>query len=266
MTRDLSSSLSSDVEESHGETVVEFEEVTKTFGRVVAINDVTLQVYRNEILGIVGDNGAGKTTLMKVLAGVYPQTSGRLIVNDDNVRFADPSEARDLGIETVYQDLALMNDLDIAKNVFIGRFPVRYSLGPLNIIDWDRTYERAAQILERLGQDLDIKTEVEFLSGGQRQLVAVGRALLFDPEILIFDEPTSALSVAGTELVHDTIRTLQDEGRTQIIVSHSVEDVIDLVDRIAVMYQGEVAAIVDPDQANREMLTEIMTTGHVSGN
>lgn len=261
MATDRSRGTTSVSRPDDAEPVVEFEEVTKRFGRVVAISDVSLEVYRNEILGIVGDNGAGKSTLMKVLAGVYPPTSGRVSVNGQFVSFSDPSEARDMGIETVYQDLALMNDLDIAKNVFIGRFPRRYSLGPLRVIDWDRTYERAGEILERLGQNLDLKTEVEFLSGGQRQLVAVGRALLFEPEILIFDEPTSALSVAGTELVHDTIRTLQAEGQTQIVVSHSVEDVIELVDRIAVMYRGQVAAVVDPEEASRELLTEIMTTG-----
>lgn len=241
--------------------VVEFEDVTKRFGRVIAIDDVELAVERNEILGIVGDNGAGKSTLMKVLAGVFPPTSGRLLVKGRRVNFTDPSDARDMGIETVYQDLALMNDLDIAKNVFMGRFPSRFHLGPLRVIDWEETYERADGIIQRLGQDLDLKTEVEFLSGGQRQLVAVGRALLFEPEILIFDEPTSALSVAGTELVHDTIRRLQEDGKTQLVVSHSVEDVIELVDRIAVMYRGRIVAVVDPAEASRDLLTDIMTTG-----
>lgn len=243
------------------EPVVVFEDVTKRFGRLVAIEDVSLAVHRGEILGIVGDNGAGKSTLMKVLAGVYPPTSGTVRLRGEPVSFADPSDARDVGIETVYQDLALMNDLDIAKNVFLGRFPTRFSLGPLDVIDWDRTYREAGDIMERLGQQLDLHTEVEFLSGGQRQLVAVARALLFDPELLVFDEPTSALSVAGTELVHDTIRTLEAEGRTQIIVSHSVEDLVDLVDRIAVMYRGGIAAIVEPAAVDREILTEIMTTG-----
>jgi ABC-type sugar transport system ATPase subunit len=250
-----------DLYESRRDTVVRFNDVTKRFGRVVAIDGVDLTVQRNEILGLVGDNGAGKSTLMKVLAGVYPPTSGQILVWDQPVEFSDPSDARDLGIETVYQDLALMNDLDIAKNLFMGRFPERFRLGPIQTIDWGETYERADEILQRLGQDLDLKTEVEFLSGGQRQLIAVGRALLFEPEILIFDEPTSALSVAGTELVHGTIRRLQEEGQTQLIVSHSVEDVIDLVDRIAVMYRGDVVAVVDPDEASRELLTEIMTTG-----
>lgn len=245
------------------EVVVEFQDVTKRFGRVIAIRDVSLEVYNNEILGVVGDNGAGKTTLMKVLAGVYPPTRGEVLVRGQPVDFSDPSEARDLGIEPVYQDLALMNDLDIAKNVFMGRFPTRFRLGPLKVIDWDRTYERADEIVQRLGQDLDLNTEVEFLSGGQRQLVAVGRALVFEPEILIFDEPTSALSVAGTDLVHDTIRRLQADGKTQIIVSHSVEDVIGLADRIAVMYRGQVTAVVDPAEATRESLTEIMTTGQI---
>lgn len=241
--------------------VVTFESVTKRFGRVTAIDEVSLSVNRHEILGIIGDNGAGKSTLMNILAGLYQPTTGRVTVHGTEVRFADPSEARDHGIETVYQDLALMDDLDIATNIFMGRFPARFSIGPITAIDWPRTYRESGAILDRLGQDLDLHAEVEFLSGGQRQLVAVARALLADPEIIIFDEPTSALSVAGTELVHETIGRLQEEQHTQIIVSHSIEDVIDLVDRIAVMFQGQVSAVVDPDTVDREVLTEMIKTG-----
>lgn len=245
--------------------VVRFDSVTKRFGRVTAIEDVTLAVQRHEILGIVGDNGAGKSTLMNILAGLYPPTSGRLTVNGERVAFSDPSEARAKGIDTVYQDLALMGDLDIATNIFMGRFPARFSVGPLTAIDWPRTYREAGEVLNRLGQDLDLHAEVEFLSGGQRQLVAVARALLADPEVIIFDEPTSALSVAGTELVHDTIRQLQSDRHTQIVVSHSIEDVIDLVDRIAVMFQGRLAAVVDPADVDRASLTEMIKTGEPPG-
>lgn len=241
--------------------IVTFDSVTKRFGRVTAIEDVSLSVHRHEILGVVGDNGAGKSTLMNILAGLYPPTSGRITVNGEPVSFSDPSEARKTGIEMVYQDLALMGDLDIATNIFMGRFPARFTVGPLTAIDWPRTYREAGEILQRLGQDLDLHAEVEFLSGGQRQIVAVARALLAEPEIIVFDEPTSALSVAGTELVHDTIRQLQADRHTQIIVSHSIEDVIDLVDRVAVMFQGRLAAVVDPADIDRETLTEMIKTG-----
>lgn len=246
------------------EPMVSFENVTKRFGRLVAIQDVSLDVYENEILGIIGDNGAGKSTLMKTLAGVHPATSGTIRYMGSPVAFSDPSDARREGIETVYQDLALMDDLDIATNIFMGRFPSRMSLGPIRVIDWEQTYEKAGELISQLGQDIDLKTEVEFLSGGQRQLVAVARALLFDPAVIIFDEPTSALSVAGAELVHDTIRRLQDEGHTQIVISHNIEDIITLVDRIAVMYQGQIAAVVDPEDADRDTLAELMTTGTMS--
>ena len=241
--------------------LVSVERVSKQFGRVVGIEDVSIEIYENEILAIVGDNGAGKSTLMNVLAGVYRPTSGTVTFDGERVAFTDPSDARQRGIEVVYQDLALMDDLDIATNVFMGKFPARLSVGPLTIIDWKRTYAEAGEILAFLGQELDLKTEVEFLSGGQRQLVAVARALLFDPELILFDEPTSALSVAGTELVHDTIHQLKSEGHTQVIVSHSIEDVLDLADRIVVMYQGRVADVVDAEDATRELLTDLITSG-----
>ena len=242
-------------------TLATFERVSKQFGRVVGIEDVSLEIYENEILAIVGDNGAGKSTLMNILAGVYRPTSGTVTFDGERVAFTDPSDARQRGIEVVYQDLALMDDLDIATNVFMGKFPARLAVGPVTIIDWKRTYAEAGEILSFLGQDLDLKTEVEFLSGGQRQLVAVARALLFEPELILFDEPTSALSVAGTELVHDTIRQLKSEGHTQVIVSHSIEDVLDLADRIVVMYQGRVADVVAAEDATRELLTELITSG-----
>ncbi|WP_158217286.1 ATP-binding cassette domain-containing protein [Halorubrum sp. Ib24] len=223
---------------------------------------MSLNIAENEILAIVGDNGAGKSTLMNILAGIHRQTSGTVKFRGETVTFSDPSDARTLGIETVYQDLALMDDLDVAANVFMGRFPTRFTVGPFDIIDWPRTYEQADDILQRLGQDLDVRSEVEFLSGGQRQLVAVARSLLFDPEIIIFDEPTSALSIAGTELVHDTMHQLRDEGHTQVVISHNVADVIELADRIAVMYQGQLVDVVDPSTVDRDDLATMMRTGH----
>ncbi|WP_458209800.1 ATP-binding cassette domain-containing protein [Haladaptatus sp. NG-SE-30] len=241
-----------------------FEDVTKQFGRVIAVEDVTLPVYENEILALVGDNGAGKSTLMNMLSGVHRPTAGRVIFDGEPVQFSNPSEARERGIETVYQDLALMDDLDIATNIHMGKFPKRLDVGPFDVIDWNQTYENTTEILEFLQQDIRPTTEVAFLSGGQRQLVAVGRSLLFDPEVLILDEPTSALSVAGTELVHETMHRLKDEGHTQIVVSHNLEDVFNLADRIAVMYRGQLVATVDPDQTDKETVTDMLTSGKPS--
>jgi ABC-type sugar transport system ATPase subunit len=240
---------------------IRLESVTKQFGRIIAVEDVTLSVYEEEILALVGDNGAGKSTLTGMISGIHPPTEGRVVYDGEPVRFSNPSEARERGIETVYQDLALMDDLDVATNIHVGKFPTRISVGPFDIIDWERTYENTREILDFLNQDIRPDSEVVFLSGGQRQLVAIGRALSFDPDVFVLDEPTSALSVAGTELVHETMRQLQTEGHTQIVVSHSIEDVFDLADRIAVMYRGGLADVVDPDETDRESVTNLIRTG-----
>lgn len=240
---------------------IRLEGVTKQFGRVVAVEDVTLSVYEEEILALVGDNGAGKSTLTGMISGVHRPTEGRVVYDGEPVRFSNPSEARERGIETVYQDFALMNDLDIATNIHVGKFPTRVSFGPFGIIDWEQTYENTREILDFLNQNIRPDTEVVFLSGGQRQLVAIGRALSFDPDVFVLDEPTSALSVAGTDLVHETMRQLQAEGHTQIVVSHSLEDVFDLADRIAIMYRGRLADVVDPEDTDKESVTELIMTG-----
>jgi ABC-type sugar transport system ATPase subunit len=237
------------------------ENVTKQFGRIIAVDDVTLDIQPEEIFALVGDNGAGKSTLMNILSGVHDPTQGTIYIDGQEVHFSNPSDARANGIETVYQDLALMNDLDIATNIFMGQFPKRRA-GPLKFIDWDTTYERAEQIMmDQLGRDVDIKTEVEFLSGGQRQLVAIGRALAFDPDVIILDEPTSALSVDATRLVQKTLDRLSEEGITIIIVSHNIESVLEHADRIGVLYQGRLVDILEPSETGLEELNDLMTTG-----
>lgn len=243
------------------DTKLRVENVSKHFGRLVAVDDVSLAINQGEIFGLVGDNGAGKSTLMNVICGVHQPTSGQMYFEDDPVSFSNPSDARDRGIETVYQDLELMDDLDVATNVFMGRFPTHASLGPLEVIDWSTTYEETNRVLGELGQDLNPKSEVAFLSGGQRQLVAIARAITFDPEVLILDEPTSALSFAGAELVHETMERLQAAGQTQIVVSHDIADVFRLADRIGVMYQGSLVDIVDPDQVDRTTVESLIRTG-----
>lgn len=242
---------------------IRVENVTKQFGRIVAVDDVSLDVRSAEIFALVGDNGAGKSTLMNVLSGVHPPTSGRIYIDGEAVTFSNPSEARASGIETVYQDLALMNDLDIAANIFMGQFPT-IGVGPLRFIDWDETYERARGIMrDTLGRDIDIKTEVEFLSGGQRQLVAIGRALAFDPEVIVLDEPTSALSVDASRLVRETIGRLAEEGITIVIVSHDIESVLRFADRIGVLYRGQLIDILEPHETGLEELNDLMTKGGV---
>jgi len=250
--------------ETAGTPKLRVENLTKQFGRIVAVEDVSLDIQSSEVFALVGDNGAGKSTLMNVLSGVHEPTKGQIYKDGKPLNFSNPSEARDNGIETVYQDLALMDDLDIATNIFMGQFP-RTGFGPFQIIDWDETHERAEQIMMgQLSRDLDIKTEVEFLSGGQRQLVAIGRSLAFDPEVIILDEPTSALSVDATRLVQDTIDTLADQGITIVIVSHNIESVLEHADRIGVLYRGSLVDIKRPEETDLEELNELMTTGTLS--
>lgn len=237
------------------------EHITKQFGRIIALNDVSLDIQESEIFALVGDNGAGKSTLMNVLSGVYSPTKGQIYVDGNPVEFTNPSDARKVGIETVYQDLALMNDLDVAANIFMGKFP-RKGFGSLGIIDWDETYRRSEEIIHgQLDRDINVDAEVQFFSGGERQLIAIARALAFNPEVLILDEPTSALSVDATDLVHRTIERLRDQGITVVIVSHSIESVLELADRIGVLFQGEIVEITDPSHTDLKTLTTLMTTG-----
>ena len=244
--------------------LLQLKDIKKRFGTIRALDGVSLEVNKGEVLALVGDNGAGKSTLMNVLSGVHEPTKGQIYKDGQSINFGNPSEARDNGIETVYQDLALMDDLDIATNIFMGQFP-KTGFGPFEIIDWDETYERAEQIMmDQLGRNLDIKTEVEFLSGGQRQLVAIGRSLAFDPDVIILDEPTSALSVDATRLVQDTIDTLADQGITIVIVSHNIESVLEHADRIGVLYRGSLVDIKRPEETDLEELNELMTTGTLS--
>ncbi|MFP8953470.1 ATP-binding cassette domain-containing protein [Natrialbaceae archaeon A-arb3/5] len=240
---------------------ISVENVEKVFGRIVALEGVNLTIRENEILAIIGDNGAGKSTLMNILCGVHKPTSGTIYLDGDPVEFDSPEEARERGIETVYQDLALMDDLDVATNIFMGNFPAT-KFGPFQSINWDETYERAERIIDtHLQRDIDPRAEVAFHSGGERQLVAIARALAFDPDIVILDEPTSALSVDATELVQETVRNLRDNGKTIIIVSHSLDEIFELADRVGVLYQGEIAEIADTDSVTKDELSSLMVSG-----
>lgn len=241
---------------------IRVENVDKHFARIVALNDVSFEIKENEVLAMVGDNGAGKSTLMNILCGVHKPTNGQLYVYGNRVQFNNPEDAREHGIETVYQDLALMDDLDVATNIYMDQFPTK-GVGPLRFVDWTETYQRAEDLLqETLNRpDINAHTEVEFLSGGQRQLVAIARALAFDPQLVILDEPTSALSVEATELVHETVRRLKEEGITVVIVSHSLEEIFGLADRIAVLYQGSLVDVAQTDKVSQEDLKHMMSTG-----
>jgi ABC-type sugar transport system ATPase subunit len=219
--------------------VVEMRNIKKNFGAVQALRGVDLALRHNEVLGLIGDNAAGKSTLMKVLSGAYIPDEGEIFIEGEKAHVSNPMDARHLGIEMVYQDYALANNLDIAANVFMGREAVRWQLGPIGVMDYRRMEQETKSLLSRLKIDIpSVRQKVERLSGGQRQAVAIARATAFDAKVIIMDEPTAALSVAAIDKVLDLIRELKAVGASIIIISHRLEDIYRVSDRMIVMRQG----------------------------
>jgi len=219
--------------------VVEMLNIKKSFGAVQALRGVDLALQHNEVLGLVGDNAAGKSTLMKVLSGAYIPDDGEIFLEGKRAYLSNPMDARRLGIEMVYQDYALANNLDIAGNVFMGREVVRLKLGPIGIMDFHTMEQETKSLLNRLKIDIQsVRQKVERLSGGQRQAVAIARATAFDAKVIIMDEPTAALSVAAIDKVLDLIRELKAQGASIIIISHRLEDIYRVSDRMIVLRQG----------------------------
>ena len=210
--------------------VVEMRNIKKSFAAVQAVRGVDLTLRHNEVLGLMGDNAAGKSTLMKVLSGAY--------IPEEKVHIASPLHARRLGIEMVYQDLALANNLDVTANVFLGREEVSARIGPFGILDSERMEQEADRLLDRLKIAIPVRLLVERLSGGQRQAVAIARAMAFNSKVIIMDEPTAALSVAAISQVLDLVRELKAQGASIIIISHRLEDIYAVSDRLIVMRQG----------------------------
>ncbi len=220
--------------------VVEMRNIRKNFGAVQALCGVDLVLDHNEVLGLVGDNAAGKSTLMKVLSGAYIPEEGEILIEGRKVHMTNPLDARRLGIEMVYQDLALANNLDVTSNVFLGREAVSVELGPFGVMDSRRMEQEARRLLDRLKINIpSVRLLVErLLSGGQRQAVAIARATAFDSKVIIMDEPTAALSVAAISQVLDLVRELKAQGASIIIISHRLEDIYSVSDRLVVLRQG----------------------------
>ncbi len=219
--------------------VVEMRNIRKTFAAVQALRGVDLVLNRNEVLGLVGDNAAGKSTLMKVLSGAYIPEEGQIFVEGTQVHMSSPLDARRLGIEMVYQDLALANNLDVTANVFLGREKATVKLGPFRVLNTGLMEQEADRLLERLKIRIpSVRLLVERLSGGQRQAVAIARAMAFNSKVIIMDEPTAALSVAAIQQVLDLVRELKAQGASLIIISHRLEDIYSVADRLIVMRTG----------------------------
>ena len=237
--------------------------ISKAYGHVVALLDVDIEVYAGEVLAIIGDNGAGKSTLIKCLSGAEVPDAGEILVNGERVRFKEPQDARRAGIETVYQTLAVSPALDIATNMYLGR-EIRRSglLGRLfRILDRPEMRRRAEEQLSGLGIATlqDITQAVETLSGGQRQAVAVGRAAAFGSKVVILDEPTAALGVRESGQLLDIIRRLRDSGLPVLLISHDMQQVFEIADRVQIQRLGRRIAVVTPSTHTPSEAVAIMT-------
>jgi ABC-type sugar transport system ATPase subunit len=219
--------------------IVEMRNIKKSFGGVQALRGVDLVLHHNEVLGLVGDNAAGKSTLMKILSGAYIPTEGEILIEGKKAHITNSWDAHRQGIEMVYQDLALANNLDVVANVFMGREAVSVNLGPISVMDEHHMEQETQRLLGRLKIDISsVRSKVERLSGGQRQAVAIARATAFDNKVTIMDEPTAALSVAAISKVLDLVRELKAQGSSIIIISHRLEDIYQVSDRMMVLRHG----------------------------
>ena len=247
--------------------ILELRDVARAYGHVEALRGVSLTLRRGEILGIVGDNGAGKSTLMKIVAGAVQPDRGEIHVAGVKCDIRDTETARKLGIEMIYQHLALFDNLDVASNIFIGREPLRLWRGPLGFVDRRRTHREAAALLKRLGISLSsTKLLVEGLSGGQRQMVAIARAVAFEEheQILIMDEPSAALGTSESATVLELIRTLRERGLSILVISHRIPEVLELADRVAVLKRGELVAVVDAGTCTVEQCVNLIVAGRAA--
>ncbi len=218
--------------------IVHMENITKRFGSILALDNVTFTVERQQVMALLGDNGAGKSTLIKILTGVYRPTSGRIYFEGRLVDIDSPRKARELGIETVYQDLALVDLMSITRNFFLGRELVR-RWGPFEWLDMRRMDRATAQVLREIGITVRSPRErVGKLSGGERQSVAIGRAMYFGAKLLILDEPTSALSVAETRKVLDHILEVKEKGLSVVFITHNVHHVYEVADAYTILRHG----------------------------
>ena len=240
--------------------LLEVVNITKRFGAVTAIDEVCLRVNPNEIVGLVGANGAGKSTLINILSGVAQPDDGELRIEGSLVHLENPMDARLVGIETVYQDLALLNELDVTANIFMGRELCHNTLG----VQWLSEKEmrnKAEELIDTLGYDFNPASPVRFLSGGQRQSVALARALYAKAKIILMDEPTAALGVEETQRTLDLIRKFRDQGISLLVVSHELEDIFAITDRIVVMKNGRAVSDLSTQCTTHDEIASLMMRG-----
>ena len=242
--------------------LVELREIRKSFGAVVALRGVTIDVLPGETYALLGDNAAGKSTLMKVLTGVHQPDEGSILFNGEEVEFTTPAESRSRGIEMVYQDFALADNLDVRSNVFLGREPRKNILGPLlRIVDRKLMERETKRVLDSLDIQINPKLKVRRLSGGQRQAVAIGRALAFNARLIIMDEPTASLSVAKVDKLIEVTQRLKELGIAVIIITHRLDEAFAVADRMAVMRRGEVVGSFKAGEVTESQIATLISTG-----
>jgi simple sugar transport system ATP-binding protein len=238
--------------------IVTMREICKSFGPVQALIDVNLRLMPGEVLGLVGDNSAGKSTLMKILTGAYQRDSGDILIDGEPVHFKSPHESRDRGIEMIYQDFALCGNLDVGQNIFLGRWPMRFGI----FVDRGRMHGEAREILNRLKVDVNsVYQKVESLSGGRQQSVAIARAISFAPKVVIFDEPTANLSVTATQRLLETMAELKFHGVAQVIISHRMNDIFEVGDRVMVLKRGRNVGDRIIKQTTEKEVLELIVSG-----
>ncbi|KAA9005308.1 ATP-binding cassette domain-containing protein [Histidinibacterium aquaticum] len=241
-----------------GTPLVEMKDISISFGGIRAVDHVSIDLYPGEVVGLLGHNGAGKSTLIKCLSGAYRQDAGEIFVNGEKVSIENPRDARDHNIETIYQTLALADNLDAASNLFLGRELTT----PLGFVDDAAMEAETRKIFQRLNPNFrKFAAPVSALSGGQRQSVAIARAVYFQAKILIMDEPTAALGPQETRMVAELIQELKRQGLGIFLIDHDVHQVKELCDRAAVMKNGELIGVVDVDQVSTDDLLAMIIAG-----
>ena len=219
--------------------ILQVKNLSKRFGGLVAVDSVSLEVYPGEVVGLLGDNGAGKSTLIKLISGVHHPDGGQVIFDGAEVSFSTPLDARRVGIETIYQDLALCENLDASANIFLGREPIVRKLGIFRELNYSYMQNESRQVLEQLDIQIpNLRRPIRQLSGGQRQAVAIARAVYWNARLMIMDEPTAALGVPEQLKVLELVHTLRDRGVPIILISHNMQDVFAVADRVIVMRRG----------------------------
>jgi ABC-type sugar transport system ATPase subunit len=243
--------------DSNSTPLLEARGISKAFGHVQALRQVSLELRAGEVLALLGDNGAGKSTLIKIISGLYAADDGELFLDGSPAAFDGPKDAVKAGIATVYQDLALVDSRDVAQNLFLGS---EFTKGPF--VDKKRCRAESEQLLRRIGVDLpSVRIPVSLLSGGQRQAVAVARALVHGAKLVIMDEPTAALGVAQTEQVMKLIDDLRNDGKSVIVISHNLRDVWDVADRFMVLYLGRLAGLRLRTETSLEEIVRLIVYG-----